>query len=860
MAKNSERESEREYKEFEMEGGSGKIMDPVSPVHTSDGSVAPSSSTRHLGGSSRTQTSVRETSVGHCTKSESPSRVAATRRLRRTRTRRFEALLPLLLLLPLASASERRGGRGAYAEIDRDREKIAQRQRRQTSHHRSPDKRTHKEGGRHLQDPFLPPPPPAPPTPSAPSICTCSPLRYRIRLDFSRECATDDLERNMGVERTYCLLDALPDWPGFLPGIGGGGGGGVEDIGPAAPTREPTDEGGTPRPSARPSIMIVDPNPDAPSLPPATDDVSFPPTTPIPTWSPTTEEWGATRTWAPTTFEWGQAMQTGGGVIATYPPSASARTPAADGGRARANGGSTGTAAMTYPPTVPWPTYSPTADEDGLETRGGALLPLKQGLAADDAHRLQHDGGAGAPSFLDRYFGYGRDHARGPGTASAPSPSGEPARATTTLWPTDDKTYAPTIAAPDERARRALAEDVPSARDESRARERTRRNTAGQRQLKRNRKRDGEDPTNRDDHEDGDDDDGRRVPVRLLSAQFLELDTSMAVINQDDSYLNATLTFPPGADVVLDYASISDSLDPAQPLEEQMENVPGGVILILVGSTEDGEVVRNRIMWTYNLGCGAEESATVEAGDAFGWSTFDMVEPARKDFCPNIQHGRMPTAAPGMGWPPTPIPTISPRPTTKRPTLGPAVSTPPPTPGGSGKPPTRMPTGGSKPTAPSTPSGPTAPSGSAKASKPHKPDSGSASASSKSSKGGFSMPSGDLWDQFDFSKSTKASKASAASHSSHSSHSTPSSSSVASAPTRSSAKASKASASVNGSGHSHSHTKRSSNSDSRRQRRMERSARRHHERGVGEVAKEDEADVFGRRISGRKHPNKRREG
>ena len=52
-----------------------------------------------------------------------------------------------------------------------------------------------------------------------------------------------------------------------------------------------------------------------------------------------------------------------------------------------------------------------------------------------------------------------------------------------------------------------------------------------------------------------------------------------------------------------------------------MEYVPGGVILILVGQTELGEIVRNRVMWTYTMGCDVED-VTVEVGDVFGWTMF----------------------------------------------------------------------------------------------------------------------------------------------------------------------------------------------------------------------------------------------
>jgi hypothetical protein len=102
------------------------------------------------------------------------------------------------------------------------------------------------------------------------------------------------------------------------------------------------------------------------------------------------------------------------------------------------------------------------------------------------------------------------------------------------------------------------------------------------------------------------------------------MDTSpnMQIINQDDQYLN--MTFPDSSNIVLQFSSISNLLNPAIPLGDQMEYVPGGVILILVGSTESGEIVRNRNMWTYTLGCGKEDY-TVLDGNMIGWAGFVSV-------------------------------------------------------------------------------------------------------------------------------------------------------------------------------------------------------------------------------------------
>ena len=93
----------------------------------------------------------------------------------------------------------------------------------------------------------------------------------------------------------------------------------------------------------------------------------------------------------------------------------------------------------------------------------------------------------------------------------------------------------------------------------------------------------------------------------------------MNTINQDDLYLNAR--FVPGEAVVLAYESVSAGLDPTMSLEKQMGAIPGGAILILVGTMEDNKVVRNRIMWMYTMGCSEFDSVTVEV-------CFELSDPA----------------------------------------------------------------------------------------------------------------------------------------------------------------------------------------------------------------------------------------
>ena len=112
---------------------------------------------------------------------------------------------------------------------------------------------------------------------------------------------------------------------------------------------------------------------------------------------------------------------------------------------------------------------------------------------------------------------------------------------------------------------------------------------------------------------------------RIVSAQFLEMDTSpdMNIINQDDKYILISQddAVDNNKDVTLSYTSISANLNPDVSLDDQLDLLPGGVILILVGRTTSGEIVRNRLMWTYTMGCDTED-VTLEAGEGLGWTIF----------------------------------------------------------------------------------------------------------------------------------------------------------------------------------------------------------------------------------------------
>ena len=103
--------------------------------------------------------------------------------------------------------------------------------------------------------------------------------------------------------------------------------------------------------------------------------------------------------------------------------------------------------------------------------------------------------------------------------------------------------------------------------------------------------------------------------TEVTSILILEVDTSpeLNIINQDSTYFTTNLE----SGALVTYTSISNQLDHTVPIEDQMEYVPGGVVVVLFGNDEDGNVVQNTVAWDYDVGyCEAEP---LVAGDAIGW-------------------------------------------------------------------------------------------------------------------------------------------------------------------------------------------------------------------------------------------------
>ena len=118
----------------------------------------------------------------------------------------------------------------------------------------------------------------------------------------------------------------------------------------------------------------------------------------------------------------------------------------------------------------------------------------------------------------------------------------------------------------------------------------------------------------------------------LLYSTFLETDTTPAlnIINQDSTYFEIA-----GTDgQLLEYESVSARLDPTVPLSDQVNDVPGGVILVLFGVNAANEVIQNRVAWGYARNyC---DEVPLSPGAEVGWVTIHHIDPPYSAFCDGV--------------------------------------------------------------------------------------------------------------------------------------------------------------------------------------------------------------------------------
>ena len=91
--------------------------------------------------------------------------------------------------------------------------------------------------------------------------------------------------------------------------------------------------------------------------------------------------------------------------------------------------------------------------------------------------------------------------------------------------------------------------------------------------------------------------------------------------SQGDELTSSSVTWVLVNGQIISFASASASLDPNLPLQDQIDQVPVSVEIKMFGPSADpddppGQVVSNRLTWTYDMSCG---SRPIQTGDNIGW-------------------------------------------------------------------------------------------------------------------------------------------------------------------------------------------------------------------------------------------------
>lgn len=118
------------------------------------------------------------------------------------------------------------------------------------------------------------------------------------------------------------------------------------------------------------------------------------------------------------------------------------------------------------------------------------------------------------------------------------------------------------------------------------------------------------------------------VPVKVISIVFAEVnsDGSLLIINKNDTLSDVELEN--GA--VVQFESVSSTLDSNVGIDDQLSKVPGGVTLLVVGKNANGELVKTRMLWLYNNDC---DVVPLTETAVLGWVTVDTLKKAFGEFC-----------------------------------------------------------------------------------------------------------------------------------------------------------------------------------------------------------------------------------
>ena len=103
--------------------------------------------------------------------------------------------------------------------------------------------------------------------------------------------------------------------------------------------------------------------------------------------------------------------------------------------------------------------------------------------------------------------------------------------------------------------------------------------------------------------------------MNITSFIYKEFDQDGDIISETkQNYGNSPLEDGTSVNVF----SVSSTLNPSLPLEDQMGRVPSSVEIRVFGFNAEEQMISNIIRWTYDMSCG---SFPIQTGDTIGWIT-----------------------------------------------------------------------------------------------------------------------------------------------------------------------------------------------------------------------------------------------
>lgn len=133
-----------------------------------------------------------------------------------------------------------------------------------------------------------------------------------------------------------------------------------------------------------------------------------------------------------------------------------------------------------------------------------------------------------------------------------------------------------------------------------------------------------------------------KIPTKIDSISYYELNEKLEVINQD----SISVTKGDSSVDEVSFTSVTAELNPNLPLSEQAQYVVAAVVLVIAGYNTEGLPIKNTVSWKYDLDmC---NQAPMAIGDTLGWMNVVGLTPASTVFCPDAPLPIEPTATPSF--------------------------------------------------------------------------------------------------------------------------------------------------------------------------------------------------------------------